>query len=145
MELAGQFNLSHTRLCSSHEAAERPTAQTWSQSTAKVAHGDQEARCLKQMGLTVLSRKSKRKRDCMHASEPVPGQKNLSCPPLCPSTVLGAVLKQPAPSLRVQTAMPSITASDNHLMLPSSTLEYKYVCALFAPILPVAKIRSLNQ
>lgn len=133
-------------LGSSHVAAERLMAQTWCQraAMAKVAPGNQETRSLKQMGLTVLSRKTKRKWDHMHASEPAPALKNLSWPPLSPLTVFWLSLNS-QPLLRRTNAIPLITPSDNHFMLHLSSLGYKYVCRLFAPILPVVKIRSLNQ
>lgn len=52
----------HTRLCSSPVGAERRLAQTLPQTavTTNVGHGNWQACSLKQMGLTVLSRKRRR-------------------------------------------------------------------------------------
>lgn len=138
----------HTRLCSSPVGTERRLAQTLPQTavTTNVGHGNWQACSLKQMGLTVLSRKRRREmrlRACLGAStmleEPVlPTFVAAGCPTassLATSPTLG-VCEQPFPSLH-----PQITTFYYHFL----SLKYKFGCRSFGPILPVATIRYFTQ
>lgn len=139
-------NSPHPGLYPSHVGAKRSLAQTLSQRAAitKTGHGNWRARGLKsRWSLQFSAGIESGKWGYKLASEPPPSRRNLSCPPLSLLAVLLLILMPLALFFGCINAIPFITSSNNHFVLPFSSLKYKLGCRSFGAILPVAKISYL--